>query len=380
MRKEDIANLKKPVEASNYFESEKAFKKSLGLPTPNTDSLIDEIKRDLDKNLHGINWWTNLPVYERILISDYLYQAVTAIDTNLIEAKLHFLEWLEARDSQNRRISDAVFEDPQGERSMKIPPFKIPYDHIPHRFQDMHLAGFLRSIGSTLDCLAATVVAILGLPVKMRKSDIGSAVRNLRKIDLTLGQGEKLQADFFDFFEKTVESCGPKDWLQWADQYRNVFVHRGRRIVYPELTQRKPVILDEKGRPILRTDEILHLPKYPDRSEIEAFIKGKDVALNESAEITLTGLLNSTHKLTEEISTKLLEIWLIRRQSPLLIEQPTAQWNDLPKPCLFTGYDSNVAPIEMDLLELNPMVRFRMEVGAVVDSQRTLWKGSKFEN
>ena len=380
MRNEDIKNLKQPVEVGNYFESEKAFKKAIGVSTPNTDLLVDEVAQDLDQRTNGIQWWMNLPLHERILISDYLYQSITTIDTNLVEAKLHFLEWLDTRDHQNQRIANAVFLDSRGDLSVKTPAFTSPYDHVPHRLQDLHLAGFLRSIGSTLDCLAATIVAVLGLPNKMRRSGIGNTLDRLQKVDKTLGAGAELQANFYTFFVEARNSCGPNDWLDWADQYRNVFVHRGRRIVYQELTQRKPIILDTSARPLIRTDEISHLPKYPDRSEIEAFIKSKDVVLNENAEITLSGILNSTCTLVEKVSIELRRIWLIRRQSPLLIEQPIAQWSDLPKQCSFTGYDTNAKQLEMDVLISNPMVRFRMEMGAVTDSQRHHWSGSELEN
>jgi hypothetical protein len=378
MRNEDIARLKAPVPQGDYFVSERAFEQALGVDVPNCRSLAEEIFSDFDPQFHGVNWWISLPEMERILISDYLYQVVTSINTNLVEAKLHLLELRDAREGSNQRIADAVKVDDRGNLSVKLPPHISAYDHLPGRLQELHVAGFLRSIGSCLDCLGATVIGVLGLSTKLRKSDINKAEQTMSRIDKSSGAGAQIQSTFYDFFMDLKRVSGPNDWVEWADQLRNVFVHRGRRIIYHMLSQRKPVLLNEAGKPILRSNETVHLPKYPDRSEIEAFIEN-DVALNEDGTVTLEGIIESTRALLDNSCEKLQEIWKTRRASPAIIDQPITQWSDSAKQCLFQGYSSSAKPLDMSMLVSNPRVRFRVRTGAVDDAQRGLWRGSRFE-
>lgn len=192
-------------------------------------------------------------------------------------------------------------------------------------------------------------------------------------------QGSQIQIDFRDFFEDVKKSCGPKDWLEWADQYRNMYVHRGRRTIFQLIKAREVRIFDANGQLIPRAELELHLAKFPDRSEVEAFIKSKDINLNEEAEITISGVFNSCRTLLETICEKLLEIWKLRRNNPTLLEQPVKQWTDIIKKCDFAGYNSVATPLNVDLAYVNPILARRMKSSSVLDSQRQLWENTKWK-
>src|SRR6267154_1310998 len=85
-----------------------------------------------------------------------------------------------------------------------------------------------QAIGSSLDCLGAIIIGVLGLEAPLRRSDIRSAERALSRVKDTGTAGSKLQVDFREFFEDVSNDTGPEDWLVWDDHYRNMFVHRGR--------------------------------------------------------------------------------------------------------------------------------------------------------
>lgn len=378
MRKQDINNLSLPYADSNQIEFDRRFDSAIGADVPSAGVLVKEIFSDFDANSFGIWWWNSLPTKERILISDYLYQCASDIETNLVEAKLHYLEWLDARERSNEKIADAILRDSSGNIKIKMPPSKSPLDDLSQKLEKMHICGFFRAIGSSLDCLGASIIGVLALPVSLRRSDIGKAEKALSKVSKPANQGSQLQQDFRDFFENVKKSSGTEDWLEWADQYRNMFVHRGRRITSYQISPRKNPLYDSIGRWIPRAESNIHLAKYPDRSDIEAFIKGKDINLDEDAEITLVGIFNSCRNLNETICERLVSIWKKRRSNPQSLEQPQNQWDDKIRNCKFVGYDSNAESPNADLGLVNPILSHRMLSASVDDAHRNLWNNSKW--
>jgi hypothetical protein len=242
----------------------------------------------------------------------------------------------------------------------------------------LHICGFFRAIGSSLDCLGAAIIGVLGLPISLRRSDIGKAKTALSKVTKQVTRGSQLQADFRDFFEHIRVASGAEDWLEWADQYRNMFVHRGRRITYSQIIPRDVVLFDAKGQAIPRATSTLHLAKYPDRSEVEALIKGNDVVLNEDAGVTLTGIFESCRELEEKVCERLIAIWSERRSDAALIEQPPEQWDTKIRLCNFIGYAPDSGRLEADAVIANPIVHHRMLSASVDDRQRSLWAHSKW--
>lgn len=313
-----------------------------------------------------------MPVQERILISDYLHQCIGSIEVNLIEAKLHYLEWLEIRDKLDAKYADIVRRTPYGQLEAKHPPSSAPIDDMLNRLEDMHICGFFQAIGSSLDCLSGAIIGVLGLDTNLRWNDIGAAEKALANLKPQGTQGSQMQIDFRDLFETAKKASGPEDWLAWASQYRNMFIHRGRRLAHGTFVPREALFLNADEEVIPRSKTQIHLAKYPDKSDIEAFIR-KDVVLNEDADITLKGIFKSTRDFEETICRQLVTIWQERRANPSLIEQPATQWNTKIKPCNFNGYDKNAPKLDVSEIMANPTLRKRMIAAAVVDQYRVLW-------
>ena len=359
-----------PQEEINFFDA------AIGASIPSANKLSKDILNDLDPQAYGISWWTSVPVHERILIGDYLYLCANGIELNLAEAKLHYFEWLDAKDQLGRRIEDSISVNSRLEVRFKHPEANAAIDELPSRLERLHLCGFFRAIGSSLDCLGATIIGVLGLRAPLRRADLKSAEQALRVVIDRIDLAAQLQTRFREFFVDLKETVGPQGWLNWTDQYRNMFVHRGRRASYNELVPRDHRLFDFNGQRILRTDRKTYLARFPDRSEIEAMLKDKEMLLNESAESTLNGIFNSCRELANRTCERLQLIWEVRRNHPSLVIQPVDQWKIKIKPSNFSGYEPAIEPFEADQLTINPSLAHRMRAAGVDDAHRHLWDSS----
>lgn len=376
MRNEEMDRLSQPYTTARG-NLDRRFYSSIGADVPHASELLSEIFNDLDERTFGVSWWESLPPEERILISDYLYQCVDGIEKGLGEAKLHYFEWLEARDKQNQRIANVISRNEYGELEQKMPASHAAIDDLPNKLEALHLCGFFRAIGSSLDCLGAAIIGVLGLPAPLRKSDIISAEKALARITAANSQGEQLQLDFKAFLESVKQRSGPEDWFEWTMQYRNMFVHRGRRIIYNQMKPREVLLLDHLERIIPRATSSLHMATHPDKSDAEALIQNR-IVLNEDADVTFNGIFASCRNMLEVVTENLLSIWRERRANPTLIEQPADQWSSLFKPCKFTGYTPNAEPLGADTMISHPVLRHRMLSASVDDAHRGLWLNSKW--
>jgi hypothetical protein len=375
MRREDIKRFEEPY-ADDRIEADRRFHKFNQADIPGANTLVREILHDLDESTYGVRWMTGLPDQERVLISDYLYQCAYSIETNMVEAKLHILEWLDARDKHNKRIADVVSYE-GGELKQKMPPALAPIDELPSRLGDLHVCGFFQAIGSSLDCLSALVVGVLGLPTGLRRCDVGTMEAALERIPKT---APAQQSGFPDFYDSTKSGAGPDDWLNWTNQVRNMLIHRGRRIIHHSLVQRANPLLDSKGKTILRCDATTHLPKDPDRTDVEAWIRSPDIVLSEDAGVTLNGVFVSCSKFEREICERLVSVWQDRRTNPALIAQPDLQWDQNIRSSNFNGYKPSGGALRGPgvVVMSNPIVVQRMKSSAVMDQQRSLWTGSPY--
>ena len=375
MRQEEITKLSEPYTDTRSAVNRR-FDSVIRADVPSSIKLFNEITGDLDTHSFGISWWQT-PVQERILISDYLYQCADGIEKNLVEAKLHYFEWLDLRERQNNKIADGIKFHPDGEPYFKHPAAQAPIDDLINRMEGLHLCGFFRAIGSSLDCLGAVIIGVLGLDTSLRHSSIDIAERTLLAVKNSGTPGTALQIEFRDFFEDLKKQSGPEDWLEWADQYRNMFVHRGRRLTNNEIVPREPRLYDSKGAWIPRANATLHLVKYPDKSEAEALIK-LEMLLKEDADETLKGIFRSTRELEETTCDRLLSIWEERRANPTLIEQPQTQWlRKRLKQCAFSGYDPNAKEIRADVRTGHPVMFKRLLAASADDAHRAAtWTNS----
>lgn len=374
MRQEDISNLNKPYTTSEE-NMDSRFYSSIGADIPSARKLLKEIFHDLDTKSFGISWWKNMPNEERILISDYLYQCADGIEKNLAEAKLHYLEWLDAREKHNDKIAN-IGKMINNKVEVKMPSSNKPIDDLPNKLEDMHICGFFQSIGSSLDCIGAVIIGVLGLSKSIRKADIQIARNHLKELS-TVSTTPKEQINFYSFLESSITDSGPEDWLEWAIQYRNMFIHRGRRIMHNQLLPCDIVLYDSHNQRILRMTSTQHLALHPAKSDVEALIKEQSI-LNEDADITLKGIFNSCKELEERICEHLVVIWQERRNNKLIIEQPSSQWDTKIRPCKFSGYKSDSTPIKTTKLIVNPIIGVRIRSASLDDTNRSLWENTKY--
>jgi len=68
------------------------------------------------------------------------------------------------------------------------------------------------------------------------------------------------------------------------------------------------------------------LPRDPDWSDVQMFLDlNRPPVLEEKAEVTLAGALDSTRRLLDEGGRLLLELWMRRRADPTFLPQPREQ-------------------------------------------------------
>lgn len=304
---------------------------------------------------------------------------MNSIELNLVEAKLHYMEWLDVRDKENQRIADMASINDAGQIVTKLPPAQKALDDMPNNLEKLHVCGFFRALGSSFDCLGAAIIGALGLSVSLRKSDINIAKGGFKKIADNGTPGVRIQLEFRAFLDDVIAKCGPEDWFEWVTQYRNMFVHRGRRLIMNHLTGREPVLFDTRGFPIPRITSTMHLAKYPDKSDVEAMLLGPTTVLNEDASVTLEGVFKSARDLTEIVCERLVSIWQERRQNPALIAQPLSQWKAVSNKCAFKGYQPTTPQLRMEFLMSNPTLYQRMVAASTDDAHRGLWNNTKWE-
>src|SRR5688500_17737213 len=87
MRDEDRKKLSEPYQTER-LGIDRRFHSAIGADVPNAGVLVREIYSDLSRATMGVSWWDAVPIHERALISDYLYQCAFGIEVNLAEAKL----------------------------------------------------------------------------------------------------------------------------------------------------------------------------------------------------------------------------------------------------------------------------------------------------
>ncbi len=385
MKKEDLAQLAQPY-PNDGRSADEHFSDAVGVSLPKVSALAAQVFDDLDEKEGGIGWWAPHPgKSRRILISDYLYQATDSVETNLIEAKLHLLETVHAEDLESAYLSQGIRVPRAGEPPFKHPPRTCATDDLAHRWFPLHVAGTLRAVGAALDCLGSSIVGVLGLPQDILRGDLDKARKALKALATrpSLSPGEQIQLTFGQAVEGFERQAGPEGWLQWTNDLRNMYVHRGRRLQPGSLNPDKPIVVDPTRTKILSGSLRVRarLPQDPAWSEIDVLRESptRPFVLNEDAVASLQGLLKSAQQFVEDVATAMLDVWGQRRSQPGLIVQPREQWKDITvKRSAFVGFNPGQARFgSPDTSIANPSRLFRMKVGFVTKELLPEW--AKFD-
>ena len=383
MRGADIQGLASATRTSPFDDP--AALEALGIPLPSVERLETAVLKDLSVDPpYGISWWKDsIPTGHRIAISDQLFSCIQSISGNLIEAQLHWLEFLDWMERDNQLIS--VGYD-SGETLLYLPNNHIALEFLIPKIKSMHEVGVIRSLCSSLDCLAGAIIGITALDMKILMANFLKVKNELQRLHGSRKDEsiltKNLQAYFARRFHILIDSSGPQGWVDWMLHYRNMVVHRGRRInvrqTVPNSTGNPP----DFSEGFRRVDR---LPIDPNRSDIEVLSSQESLGnalLKEDSTTTIKGLLESTIGLIESTSNLLLHVWNERRKNPREAVQPKSQWGNTAARIGFLGYEPGEVenPRKGTPLLGNPALGKRLYAASIDDKSRHEWVQFKAES
>lgn len=376
MRPEDLARLNEPY-PEHVEPIDADARAAIGVNLPHWTALEDEIFADFQEQPpYGIGWWAPDPgTSRRILISDQLHCCLESVAGNMTEAALHWLEYLGASDRDNARLADAVKMTPTGP-VISPPRARHALDQLCPELIHIHQAGIIRALASALDCLAGVLIGVAALPMSILRADFDKARAKLAKINGAANAGANMQAQLAAQLEAAISSAGPQGWLEWTLDFRNMLVHRGRRLELGQFLRIEPILFGPDGQPAPRARHVSHLPRDPGRSDVEVFLGMPwNTVLHEGGQRTLQGLMNSSVQLLETMATHLLDLWRWRRDHPADLRQPAEQWKDGPstQSTGFNGYASGSLVLEPGLGMMHPITARRFHAAALDDAARRQW-------
>ena len=372
MRDTDIQHFASATRTPSCGDSQTLVLEALGIPLPNLERLEMAVRKDLSINppYRIWSWEDSVPTGHRIAISDQLYSCVESISANLIEAQLHWFEFLDWMERANELVS--IYCPPRNRNALEI---LIP------RSKSMHEGDVIRSLCSSLDCLAGAIIVITALKMNVLKADFVGVRNKLKQIHESKVDppilNRSMQSSFANDFEKMIVSSGPKGWVDWMHCYRNMVVHRGRRLSCGQFIENgEGNALGQSGR----FRWINHLPIDPHRSDFED-LSGQEPfensplkrsLLEEDSQTTIKGLLESTINLVELTSASLFYIWTIRRNNPSQVVQPESQWTTAAARTQFSGYKPKEYEIPREGMSIvaNPVLDTRLRAASLDDESR----------
>jgi hypothetical protein len=357
--------------------------RALGVETPLWDALGERIFADFVSDPpYGVGWWAPHPgTSRRIFISDQLDDCTTSVSTNMVEAALHWLELLDAIDREDVFQADVV-QIVDGEPQMVARPRTTPLESLGPDIVRLHQVGVARALSGALDCAAGTIIGVMALPMNILKADFQGVTRHFERRLAPATDGETYQHEFGQRLTRIISQVGPEGWLDWLLNFRNMLVHRGRRIEIAQFLPRLPFLRDQWGRPIIRANVITQLPQEPDRSDVDVHLEPNIApVLTEDARQTLEGAIGSVRTLIEAVAEQLGAAWDWRKAHLDALPQPRAQWPRIGaearanRPQPFRGYAPGTHAYEPGQLMSHPRTGRKLAAAALFDYQREQWTG-----
>lgn len=381
MKAADIVRLSQPFPGGPDV-SGRATVAALGVEIPAWDALEDRIFADLTEDApYGIGWWVPHPgTSRRILISDQLYACTASVSTNLVEAGIHLLELIDAIEREDDFHADAI-QIVRGIPTMRLRPRTTALEALGPEIVRMHEAGVARALSGALDCAAGSIIGVMALPRNILKADFMGVVLYLRnRKNWQRTQSHDYQRAFLADLNAMIDNAGPAGWFHWLLNFRNMLVHRGRRLEIGQFLPREPVLLDGRGRPVLRARVVTHLPLQPERSDVDIHREpNRPPVLTEDSRQTLEGAMGSVRYLLRALAERLTAAWDWRKANPAVLPQPQEQWAEVMPPAQgqkrgFEGYAPGSHPYEPEQLMSHPRIGHRILAAALYDHQRDGWQ------
>jgi len=371
MREEDLKRLEDPYPAENEFET--AFARALGADCGKMHKLANTIADDLDPVTFGIGWWESgsLDLHRRILIGDYLVTVGRAVQTNLVEARLHLLE---AEDAWSKLSGNVRTSLRTTGTAVNKP--ASPADELLFYMGPLHAAGAIRALASAMDCLAGVIIGVAGLPTNIVKADWSHISKSsLKSTTAALSAQYSMISSAID----AVDAAGPPGWLDWLLGMRNMLVHRGRRLVTYNIRPLGGGVLTVAVQsPVEALIAEYLLPNDPQSTDADVWrLLGPDQCLlTERAGLTIAGCVRSVKLVVESVAEAASVLWQQRKLSPTFINQPEKQWPLVASMAAasFNGYSPGASPVAAGAIETGPESVDRLIAAGVTAKDRgTVW-------
>ena len=324
---------------------------------PHLHELSGHLLEALSPEAFGIPWLGVADAGTRVLISDFIVAAAETVEVSMVDAAVSHRSWRhlfsgEAAEELHRRFTREPIPD------------LAPVRDFPLVMADRELAAFFVAIGSAFDRFGICIAGLVGLPVRLRRTDWREASRVA--MEIVGSRGELGTADALGRIGFPIEDggFGPQGWLDWTLAMRNNFVHRPRRWS----------ISPGRG--------VSCLPRDPDKTDVET-ARDSDgfngMLLTENAVESLGGVIVSSAELIEHLSELLIGLCLARANGELAIDQPgERQWPDVGAHSLFTGYAPGTVDLDAQFRQgaivMSPSMGLRLiAAGLTDDRRRDVW-------
>jgi hypothetical protein len=346
-------NVKRGGNAGQREDSKLA---AVGLVLTHTDQLAQRLRADFLATHYGYRQFAALndPLVQAFA-SSRLRAAISGVGRNLLEARLH-----------EHHVHRTV-----GPNGLPWPgPTTTIAEDLARDELELHIAGFFRSLSSTLDCLAAVLIGVARVPRSLARADLLDVLRlDAGKASRRLPGRPLRQAELWTELRdlvKTANQGPPANWLAWTSQTRNALLHRGRGLT--KLTNRampisRPMYVEGSHPPheLVRYDP--HLSKRPWLTDLQNLViygEPFDHWLVEAAQQTVSGLRRATNDLCEDAAQWALACWRDDATQATLAAD-TSAWAESAIPHEFEGFQPHegatsdlaiIAPDEQEIIKL----------------------------
>lgn len=371
MLKDTLEKLQDPYTAAELADATRLATR-LHVDAPRTRELVNEIFVDFDEEKLGIGWWAPGPgTRRRILIADQLFLCVGSIEKNLLEARVHLMEAAQAAEDRDRLLVGAV-RSTGGRVHFRLPAPRSPVDDLTLARLDMHVVGCVRALASAFDCLGATIVGVLAMPVRI----LTAGYREAAKCASDGNKRDPFQVQHWKKLDEHVSAAGPTGWVDWVLGFRNMLVHRGRRMAFAKVMPAGGPIVVPGGSDVHPSRAVNVLPADPGRSDVEVMRDASPagLVLSEDAFETLEGALESTLSAVEGSCSVLRAAWVERRSASTRLPQPMEQWPNVDSTGdAFVGYRPGSVPFDPTELHGDAVLVKRLRAASLEDAVRGRW-------
>jgi hypothetical protein len=348
------ANPGDPIDAARRRE---LTLEGLHIESTNLAALSARLAVDFSADAFGFSQLVGLEgeLQTKAVVSDQLLSSVDAVTVNLVEARLH-----------ERSFAEIVGPNGRG-----MPDPDRPDDDLALLELGMHLTGFFRALGSTMDCLAAAIVVVARLPEPVARADQSSFGRLLERAKTT----EALDA--LGAAIRSSSEAEPAGWLEWTAEMRNNVVHRARQLEVwlpasgSRTGPRFVVPTRRQAHELMRVRP--HLRRQPWLPDMEALSRPGTVGgawLPEPATITLPRLSERTNEMAEAVAYELLRLWDRTAVNAGELPAPANEWaRATPRPAWrvekaeqFVGSEPEYWTPPLSVIRMSPRDAARAEL------------------